>query len=265
VRVVTEPGPRWMLVQDKFAPYGFMPSSLRGQPAVVLKPGAPHETTPETGAPDGVTHEGTVDLHADGSATLEVEQRYEGKLAILLRSALETLPDAQLKETVEASLLPQSLPGARLVSIEVKNLGDLDAPLVLAMKLEMSSFARARPGELVVAPPFPLHLASLAALPVRETPLYISEKIATRVAVRYRVNLPPGAHVSTALASTNAADGGRTAKVADHAEPGVLVLDRVVDLPAGRVQPGAYAAFQEFARTADSALRRDIVVTLGGT
>ncbi|MFS8068987.1 MAG: tetratricopeptide repeat protein, partial [Byssovorax sp.] len=262
VRVTTESGPRWMVVRDKFAPYGYMPSSLRGQPAIVLKPGAPRETTPSEGSSDAVIHQGTVTLAADGSATLDIVQRYEGKLAILLRSALETLPDARLKETVESRLLPQSLPGARVISVEVKNLADIDQPLTLAMKLEMSSFARTQGKDLLIPPPFPLQISKLAQLPTRETPLYISEQLATRVELKLTVKLPTGARVTTRLEPASTENDGRVTKVNDRAEAGALVFDRVVDIPAGRVKVEDYAKFQSFAQRADDLLHRDVVVSL---
>lgn len=262
VRVTTETGPRWMVVRDKFAPYGYMPSSLRGQPAIVLKTGAPRETTSSEGSSDAVIHSGTVTLAADGSATLDIVQRYEGKLAILLRTALETLPDARLKETVEARLLPQSLPGARVISVEVKNLADIDQPLELGMKLEMSSFARAQGKELLVPPPFPMQLSKLAQLPTRETPLYISEQLATRVELKLTVKLPAGAKVVTGLEPASIENDGRTAGVKDRGEVGTLVFDRVVDIPAGRVKVADYARFQAFAQRADALLHRDVVVSL---
>lgn len=271
VRVDTSPGQpggrpsvRWMVVREKFAPYGYLPSSLRGQPVVVLRPGAPREVTPTSGAADSLTSEGVAEVAADGSATLEFRQSFEGKLAIALRTALEALPDARLRETIESKLLSQSLPGARLDSLEVEHLTDLDAPLVLAMKVRTANFAQAREGELVISPPFLVHLANLAGLPARETPLYISEQIATRAVVRLRVKLPPGARVATRLAPGSAEDGGRSVTVNDRFEKGELIFDRVVDLPAGRVQPDAYPAFQQFARRADAAIRRDVVVSLGG-
>ena len=264
VRLAVDKGSRWMVVRDKFAPYGYMPSSLRGQPAIVLRQGAPRETTPTGGSEDGVTHEGTVDLAADGSARLEIDQRYEGKLAIALRTALEQLPEARFKEIIESRLLPQSLPGARVLTVEVKNLGELDAPLVLHMKLEMSSFARPRGGELLVSPLFPLRLGALTQLASRETPLYIAESIASRLSVKLRIKLPDGARVITTLEPSSLDDEARLVTVKDHAEPGFLVLDRVMDLPAGRIQPAAYLEFQAFARRVDAALHRDISVTLGG-
>jgi tetratricopeptide (TPR) repeat protein len=262
VRVTTDKGSRWMVVRDKFAPYGYLPSAMRGQPAIALVPGAPRSTTAAEGSNDAVLNKGSVELASDGSATLSLDQRYEGKLAIMLRTALETLPDARLKETIEARLLPQSLPGARVLSVEVKNLAEIDEPLILSMKLEMSTFARARPGELVISPPFPMHLGGLAELPSRETPLYISEQISTRVGLDLTIHLPKGATVSTPLEPGLLNNEGRLAKVSDRATPGLLVFDRQVDLPAGRVLQADYEKFQTFARKADTLLHRDVVITL---
>ncbi|AUX25847.1 hypothetical protein SOCEGT47_064000 [Sorangium cellulosum] len=268
VRVDTSEGPgegaaRWMLVGDKFAPYGYLPSSLRGQPAIVLRPGAPREVTPSSGAHDGVVTEGVAEVAANGSASLAIEQRYEGKLAIALRSALESLPDAQIRDAVESRLLPQMVPGARLVDLQIKALTDLDRPLVLQMKLTVASFARAQGAELVLSPPFRVRMSGLASLPTRETPLYLSEQIATRSEVRLRVKLPPGARVITKLSPTSTENEGRVVRVNDRLDGGALLLDRFLEVPAGRVQPDAYPRFQRFARAVDSAIDRDIVVRLG--
>jgi tetratricopeptide (TPR) repeat protein len=262
VRIGTEHGPRWMVVRDKFAPYGYLPSSLRGQPAVILQAGAPRETTPTTGSADGVTYDGTVELRNDGSAVLDLEQRYEGKFAILLRTALESLPDAQRDEAIETRLVGQALPGARLRKLDIKNLSDLDAPLVLAMNLEMNDFARVNGNEIVISPPFTVRLGALASLPSRETPLYISEQSAMFSTVHLRIKLPNGARVTSNLVAATSNDGTRSTQVKDRVEQDMLVFDRVVGIPAGRIQPDAYSIFQAFVREAETALRKDIVISL---
>lgn len=266
VRIAVDAGVKWMVVRDKFAPFGYLPSGLRGQPAVVLKPGAPRETTPNSGAKDGVTNTGVAKLAEDGSATIQLTQRYEGQIAISLRSVLETLPEAKIEETIESRLLPRSLPGALLDSLEIVDLDDLDAPLTLQMKVRMPNFARLRAGsggrELVIAPPFALRLSGLATLPARETPIYISESMATLSAVDLEVVLPEGARVATQLSPWSQEDGGRVVRVNDRAEAGKLVIARHIDIPAGRVQPEAYATFQAFTKSADAALHRDVVITL---
>jgi hypothetical protein len=43
----------------------------------------------------------------------------------------------------------------------------------------------------------------------------------------------------------------------------MLVFDRIVGIPAGRIQPDSYATFQAFVREAETALRKDIVISLG--
>jgi tetratricopeptide (TPR) repeat protein len=266
VRIKTDAGVRWLVVRDKFAPFGYLPSGMRGQPAVVLTPGAPRETTPTAGSKDGLTNAGVAKLAEDGSATIQLTQRYEGQLAIGLRNLLESLPEAQVQETVESRLLPRALPGALIDSLEVRHLHDLDAPLTLEMKVRMPNFAKIRAGaggpELVVSPPFALRLSGLATLPARETPLYISEQISTLAIVDLRVVLPEGARVVTKLSAYNAEDGGRSVKVNDRTENGALVIARTVDIPAGRVQPEAYATFQSFVREADTVLHRDVVIAL---
>jgi tetratricopeptide (TPR) repeat protein len=263
LRLRSESGPRWLIVSDKYAPFGHLPSALRGQPAVVLVPGLPRESTTTGGTRDAVVSEGTVELAADGSATIALEQRYEGKFAIGLRRALESIADAELEDAIQARLLPNLLPGARLLSLQVKELASLDVPLTLSMKLEMPSFARPREGGLVISPPFAMELAGLASLPSRETPLFVSEQMTTRSEVRLVVQLPKGARVSSQLASLDAKDPALSVSVADRAADGTLTLTRTVDLPAGRILPTAYPSFQSFARSADAALHRDVLIELG--
>ena len=266
VRIKTDAGVHWLVVRDKFAPFGYLPSGMRGQPAIVLRPGAPRETTPTTGAKDGVTNAGVAKLAEDGSATIRLTQNYEGQIAISLRNVLESLPESQVQETVEARLLPRVLPGALIDTLDIRNLHDLDRPLTLEMKVRMPNFAKVRAGsggpELVVSPPFALRLSGLAQLPTRETPIYISEQMSTLSIVDLRVVLPEGAKVTTALSAWNAEDDGRTVKVNDRVQDGALVIARTIDIPAGRVQPETYAAFQSFVKSADTVLHRDVVIAL---
>ena len=46
----------------------------------------------------------------------------------------------------------------------------------------------------------------------------------------------------------------------DTFKGGALVLDRVIDIPAGRIQPADYPAFVQFARRADDALSGNISI-----
>lgn len=251
----------WMLIGEKFAPYGYLPSSLRNQPAVLLVDGAPRVTTNGGGADAGVTDVGEASLDPAGSATLTLDQSYSGGLAISLRNALETLPEARLKKAVESELLGDSLPGARLSDVTLKDLENLDAPLTLQMKIEISSFAQTRQGGLRISPPFAPHLSRLVSFPTRQTPLFIPEQLALTHRIELRIKLPRGARCSLPEAS-KLESPSLSYSINDRLEGDVLVLDRTIQLPSGRVQPSDYEAFAKNVRALDQAFDREILVDL---
>ena len=109
-RLDTDVGPRWMVVRDKFAPFGYVPAELRGQPAIRLVPGTPRDTTPSLGAADGVLLEGKATLKEDGSATVEIAQSYVGRMGIGLRAVFDRVPEAKRNEFVETRLLAREPP-----------------------------------------------------------------------------------------------------------------------------------------------------------
>jgi hypothetical protein len=245
-----EKGRVWLTVSSKYAPFGYVPDEVRGMPAYLLEPPAPRPiTTPSGGTPDAVGYEGDVTLAADGSAKLELLQKFYGKYAMALRTALAELPEGQLHDVIESRLLGRDLRGARLVRFKLEQLDDLDAPLSLRMSAEMANFAQPTAGDLVIGPPFTLRISQLTALPARQTPLLIPD--ATRREVTLRIKLPPGYRVRDRVGSAKVEDGNRRLVVTDAAKDGALTLSRLIDLPAGRIRPADYPRFVEFARRAD--------------
>src|SRR6266576_2770743 len=128
--------PEWLTVRDKFAPYGYLPPGLRGQPVYRLIAGTPRESTSTRGASDGILYEGKGEIHADGTAAIELAQTFVGQAAMGLRAGLEQLPPAQLHDAIEGKLLAQAIPGARLGKVTVENQADLDQPIVMRMSVE---------------------------------------------------------------------------------------------------------------------------------
>jgi hypothetical protein len=273
VRIQTERGPRWLTVNERFAPYGFLPSSLRRQPAVLLDPGRPiltdepppilNEITSAEGSEDRIVHSGEVKLREDGSAELRLVQRYHGKYAILVRTRLSAEPEPRWRDVLEAEVLGVALPGGRIAELEVKKLNELDEPVVLSMRVELPSFARRSEGALEIDVPFLPRLAPLGELNTRQTPLYLSERVANRSKVELNVELPRGATVVTDLARASFRDEERQVEVSDRLAGKGLRIERSVDVPAGRVQPERYAAFRAFVLGAEPALHRTIRVALG--
>jgi len=76
-----------------------------------------------------------------------------------------------------------------------------------------------------------------------------------------RVALPPGARVE-GLQPRQVEFGAFKVMVSDRVEGDVLVLERTVHTPAGRIQPENYASFARFTRDADNTLTSELRVVL---
>jgi hypothetical protein len=261
-RIETESGPRWLTVRDKFAPFGYVPAELRGQPAIRLVQGTPRDTTPTLGAADGVLFEGKAFLKEDGSANVELVQSFQGRMGIGLRAVFERVPESQHKRLVETQLLASKLPGARLRELQIENRDDLAAPLVLRTKVEVPSLARVVGQKLLLKSIFPMSIAQIASLPERQTPLLLAAS--SHVELKFQVVVPSSMRLPPSLPAAEIRDGDRSVIVRDGVEGNAITLARVVDVPAGRVQPGAeYAKFVAFTQAADQALEREIAIATG--
>jgi tetratricopeptide (TPR) repeat protein len=251
-------GVRWLTVRDKFAPYGYIPAEMRGQPAFRLIDGTPKDTVASTGAVDGVTFEGRADVREDGSASVELAHSFSGKLAIQMRNVFDKVPEGQVHDFVESRLIGRNLPGARLRDLKFDNKHDLGAPLVIRSKLEVAQLARPQGDALSLTALFPLRLTKLATLPARQTPLLLPTW--SHVEVKFEIVFPEKMRMPSSLPTGQAKDGERIVKVSDAVHGHAIVLDRVIDIPAGRVQPNEYGAFQKYVQDADALLEREILV-----
>ncbi len=253
-------GERWLTVRDRFLPYGYVPAEVRGTEALLLVPGTPRVKLPKDGSIDGISFDGRADLNEDGSAKVHLVERFQGKIGTTLREVLDKVSGQQLKPFVEQRLLGRNMPDARLHDVTIEGRETLDQPLVLKAELDLPALARPLGnGRFALRSLFPAHLSALATLPSRETPLLLSA--ASHMETHLTIVLPPSMSLPASLDAVDLNDGDRITHVHDKVEGHALVLDRVVDMPAGRVAPGApYAAFQRFTQASDTALEREIVI-----
>jgi tetratricopeptide (TPR) repeat protein len=251
----------WLTLGSKYAPFGYVPAEARGMPAYLLSRGAPELTrTPTEGTIDDMAYEGSVKLQATGAADVQLTLTFTGKYATGLRNALSQLPEDQLRDVLESRLLGRELRGIQLSQYRVDHFDDLDSPLKIHVQGHVQSFAERAAGGLVVSPPFGARLSALAVLPTRQTPLLLVD--ATHQRIKLTLELPPGAKLEHLAPPKAVKDGERSVTVRDALQGNQLVLDREIELPAGRVQPSAYGQFQEFARQADEALFHSVRVRL---
>ena len=230
-----KPEPLWITVRDKFAPFGYVPAEVRGQPAYRLVANTPKATIPTAGAADGIAFDGRADVRDDGSASVDLAISYMGKLAISMRNVFDKVPEAQVRDFVEGRLLARNLPAPRVKSWTIEHKAELDQPLVVRVKAEVPQLVRPAGGRMVLLPVFPIHVAQIATLPERQTPLLLSAS--SHVEVRFDVVLPTAWKVPDKLPAGDVRDGERGAIVKDSIAGHSLRLDRVVDIPAAASNP----------------------------
>jgi hypothetical protein len=259
MRVPTDAGVRWMSVRDKFAPFAYVPAELREQPAIVLVPGLPREVVHAPNAIDGVTYEGRADVKTDGSASLDLTLTFSGNRAIAWRNALDQIPQAKLYDFVERELVAPSFDGGHVRDLKVDDADALDQPLVMHVRLEVPQLAKPAAGGMTLRPPFAPSLTQLAALPERHTPLL--RRASWHAEVKLHVVLPDSLRMPADLPKGEAREGEAHVVVKDAVSGHAIDFDRVIDLPAGRVQPGdEYARWQAFTRQADALVARDVAL-----
>jgi tetratricopeptide (TPR) repeat protein len=258
LRLDTGHGYRWLTVHDKFAPFGYVPAEQRGQVCVLLVPGTPRDTVTSPDAVDGLGFDGRADLREDGSASVDLAQSFSGNLGIQMRNVLDKVPEGQLHDFIESRLIGRNLPGARLRDLKLENAKNLAAPLIVRTHLEVPQLARTQGDQVVLNALFPVHLSHLATLPQRQTPLFLPTW--AHVEVKFEVNVPKEMRMPGSLPQGEARDGERVVRVKDVVSGHALELSRLIDVPAGRVQPNEYAAFQRFTQAADALVEREIAL-----
>ena len=259
LRAETERGVMWFGVGDKFAPFGTLAAELRGQPAIRLVQGSPRGVTTNEGGADGIALSGRADLRADGSASVEFVQTFTGRVAIGMRGVFDRVSEGQRHDFVETRLLGRYLPGARLRDLSIEHRDDLTLPLVLKIRAEVGELARITDRGLVVKSLFPMHLAQVTSLPERQTPLLMQSS--SHVEVHFEVVVPTSLRMPESLPTGTERFGDSSVRVADRVSGHSLQLDRVVDVPAGRIEPGAaYRDFSAFVSRSDALLEREIVL-----
>jgi hypothetical protein len=259
MRAETNKGVRWLTIHDKFAPYGYTPSELRGQPAILLVEGTPRDTVDAAGGVDEVDYAGRADVRPDGSATMDLSVTFQGSRAIAWRSALEQVPPARLYDFIERELVAPSFDGGHVREMRSEGADLADKPLVMHLRVEVPEFAKPTATGLSLPAPFSPHLAQLAASPIRHTPLL--RRSAWRTHIQIRAVLPESMKLPAQMPTAERHEGDLVVAVRDVVSGHAIDFDRVIDLPSARVEPGAdYATWQAFVQAADALLTRDVAI-----
>jgi hypothetical protein len=259
VRLRTERRDLWLTVRDKFAPFGYVPSELREQPAILLTDGAGQETVRAPGAKDQVIYGGRADVREDGSAKLQLVLSFDGARAIAWRTALDRIPKAKLYDFVEREIVAPAFSGGHVREIQTDSADTPDKPLIMHVSAEVPELAKPGQGGLVLHPPFSPSLAPLAALPSRRTPLL--RRASWHAEVRIQIVLPDSTKMPVRLPAGEEQSGAAVVRVHDTVSGHAIDFNRTLELPSGRVEPGpTYVAWQRFVHAADALFSRDVLL-----
>ena len=253
VRVGSGKDALWLFTAERHAPFGYVPSVLRGQPALPLNgvavtvPQAPPESELRT-------LDAEVTLGEDGAALVIVREEVRGASAVSWRNQLEGIPESELEHRFEEEYAARLLPGARLRSLEISGRERTAQSLTLSYELEVFALARRTTLGWAVPQLFRAELASTyAGLPTRTTTEFTGAPV--QLDVRVRMQFPSAARRPEAPQTV--ALGGPMGQAeftrAARYEQDALVFERNLRLPALWVEPATYAEFARFCREVDAA------------
>jgi hypothetical protein len=253
----------WLFVNERWAPFGFIPAPLRKQPALLLGEGAPKLTVSEgLLGPDVRKFAIDAKLETDGAARIDVTETLHGADAVAWRAQIEQIPQAELNRRIEQDYVSRLFPGASLEKLEV-DAGEKASPdLALHYVVQVRNFARPVAGGLAVPSILPSEIsANFARIAARKTTELIGNPLRTELDMM--IKLPAGFALANppapeALTGDFGAKPLFSEKIS--ADKSGLRLQRTLQVPAMRIEPDVYPAFSNFCRKVDAAEGRELLL-----
>ncbi len=269
LRVELPGGPVWVDTAYRYAPFGRLPSFVRGSPAWLLpEPGEEPELakTPDDSDParDGRTLKMGLRMDATGAATGAGSDEHRGFEAASLKDALERMDRDQRKQAVEA-MLNRGLRGVTLDSLSTEHEGDLGGSGTLQYALHAQLGRKEGSSLALPSSVLPARVGRRWVQKAeRALPLLLDASDSQVVDVE--VQLPQGFTLAEAppplkLETPFGSYAWSVREEPSDAGARKVLLHEELRLPQQRVRPEAYGAFKAFARAIDEAQSQDVRVT----
>ena len=255
----------WLFTSERYAPFAYLPSQLRGQPALRLDAQATPTTTPAVRPGDELRRlVFEIALAADGSAKVNATETVAGAGAVSWRSNLESVPAAELEHRFEEEYVARLMPGARLTTLEVDGLEREDRAVVLKYGFELGALGR-RIGERWALPSMlEAELSNnYAQLAQRTTIENIGNPLELDVVVH--IKLPKGSSRPTLPAPVRlqaAIDGRPSFAMTTRMQDDTIVVERNLRVPRMRVSPAQYPTFASFCQAVDAVEAKELLIRL---
>ncbi len=266
--LVTFAGPHapvWLYTVERYAPFGYVPPLLRGQPALLLTPSAERVNVP-AGAPGEDLRRVELDISVaqDGSAKVSAVETLRGVGAVSWRSQLESVPAAELNRRFGEEYVARLLPGAHLTSLRISGREQEAEAVKLEYGFALGALGRKLGESWALPAMLATHLSqSYAQLAQRTTDELVPNPLELQVVLR--IHLPKSATRPTApeAVTLQAAIPGRPRFTqSSRFEKDALVIERTLELPVLRVAVKDYGAFTSFCRMVDATEAKELLVKL---
>jgi cellulose synthase operon protein C len=259
------PKAQWLYTVERYAPFGYVPPLLRGQPALLLTAGAERTLSPPPRAgQDARRLELDITVARDGGARVSAVELLHGAGAVAWRAQLESIPAAELNRRFGEEYVARLLPGAHLTSLRITGREQDAEAISLQYGFDLGALGR-RVGESWALPPI---LASrlaqnYAQAAQRTTDELVPSPVELEIVLRF--HLPKGASNPAApepVALEAAIPSRPRFDQKSRLEKGALVIERTLRLPAMRIGVKDYGAFAAFCRMVDAAEGKELLVKL---
>ncbi len=263
LRLQTEKGTTWLHTGTRNTPFGYVPSHLRGEQALIINAKVERAQTPALNLAEELRElDLDITLEKNGSGTLRVRETLRGGQASTWRNDLEGVPKEQLESRFEESYVARILPGAQLKTLRIEGRDNPEVPLVLDFEFTVPQLGHRVGAEQRIGGMFTSGLShSLARTAERTVPQLVA--VATATDLRLRLKVPEGARVAAIPGTARFDHAGRATFTASAKTEGrKVVVNRSLRIPVLRVSPQAYPDFSAFARSVDLAEASEITVTM---
>jgi tetratricopeptide (TPR) repeat protein len=265
--LVVEPrggGAIWVVPGGKYLPYGKVPLSIQGAPALLLgKAGGEFRVVPSAPAEDEGM-ETRVSIALDGrAASVDWRMTIRESGAYHFKERIATAPKAQLRNMVEAQA-GQLFLGARVVAFDFPDVEKPGAPFALASKIQVPAFVEDRDGSPSVKTGIsPLSLTqSFGGKPTREQPMML--RMMRTQHDSSEIALGAGWEVASVPPNVLFEDKFGAYSLTFEVEKGKVRVTRSFAIFPSRVEPAEYPGFLKFLREVDAAEAKRIHLRKAG-
>lgn len=252
--------PTLVLTASKVMPIGYLSPAYEASDALRIHlddadgPAGPVRTpSGRPGLEDTRKWSIDIEVDRDGGAKVRGTITLGGVEAVAWRSALREVDRDRIREVFQQAELAW-LRGATLESLEIRDEKKLDRPLVLEFAATGTQYAIAQGGALLMrGNPLPLSTAArMATLPSRKTGLVVQYGPLLEAVLRIKSTGGPLREVPAPV-SIDGPFGRYTRKVSKGGVGSeAITLEVRSQLVPGIVEPTAYPAFVEFARSVET-------------